>query len=273
MNWKFWKKPNRKMVKRPRLYRMSRSVMDWGLLAIKIVATVVLTVGLYDFFVLSDYFKIKHVSVQGEMEHADSETILKVAQVKTGENIFGTNLYGIAQNVRKIPWINHVQVRRQLPSALVIRVDEHKPFAVVATAGSANELSYYLMSEEGVLFKRIENVDTALPLISGFEKEKLKKFPTYYRKYLNEVFSFLKKYQTMGETQFELKQIHFDETMGITSFLWSREHQQFVKVYFGLNPDEKKISLWNRMTHTMKDENVFYSRVDLHVKGKAFARL
>jgi len=269
----FWKKSNRKVLKRPRLYRMRRSLIDWGLLFTKIIATIATSWGLYHFFMISDYFRINHVSIQGELEHVDSEMIRKISQVQEGQNIFSTNLFGIAQNVKKISWINRVQVRRQLPSGLVIRVDEHQPFAVLEAAAVEGGKKYFLMSREGVLFKHIDSKIDDLPLITGFSEERMRKYPGYYRGALKSVYDFLKTVNKMSYGDFSLRQLSYDETMGFTAFLWFEEAGAFVKVYFGNDSDEKSLSLLNRMFATMKAEGVFYTKVDLHVKGKAFVRL
>lgn len=273
----FKKKPaNRRVVKRARLYRMSRSVIDWLTLIGKMALVVLVLFGLYEFFVASSYFRLSEVEINGELEHVSRAKVEELAQIPYKKNIFSVNLFGIVKNIRRHPWIQHVQIRRKFPSGLIIHVQEHQPFAILqAQTNEKNNFEFFLMNQEGILFQRIKKHDMELPLIRGFELDKLKNYPGYFRPKIKEAFIFLKQFQELSKLdELEVESVHYDVTNGIMAILKSKNENKApsMEVFFGKGDFDKKISVWNRFGRQMKEESALYSKIDLHVLGKVFAR-
>jgi cell division protein FtsQ len=72
-------------------------------------------------------------------------------------NFFGVNLDEVRHLVAELPWVRSVEVRREWPDRLVVRVEEHRPLGRWPGAR--------LVSERGELFDGTS--DAVLPQLAG----------------------------------------------------------------------------------------------------------
>lgn len=81
---------------------------------------------------LTLFFRIDTVEVTGE-QHYTADEIITATGVRSGDNLFLMNKYDIAQSiVKKLPYIEEIRIKRQLPDTLVVEVKEcSTPLAVV----------------------------------------------------------------------------------------------------------------------------------------------
>lgn len=280
------KSSNRRVNKRPNLYRMKRSLLDRLKLVGWCLGVCLILVGLYHFFVQSSYFELREIKVMGSFTHVKRENLLKLAQLPYGQNLFAVNLYRIAQSIKRHPWIKHVRVRRRFPHTLSVHVDEYEPIAILETKtspekqknkGNKKGIEYYYMGREGVLFKRLwAHEKRNFPLITGFEKEKLKRHPRYYRGKIKEVFRFLSNFQKESLNQeYVLHKIHYSLANGIQGKVSKEKEggQEMMSLYFGKDNYLEKIRKWKQFVDVMEKDNTWYTNIDLHVDGKIFARI
>src|ERR1041384_6797629 len=61
------------------------------------------------------------------------EQILKVADLREGENIFAVNLGSVHDRLQQLPQVDEVQIVRKLPGEIDIRVIERKPIAWISS--------------------------------------------------------------------------------------------------------------------------------------------
>jgi len=152
----------------------------------KVVLACVLCIGLYIgvrlgaerlFFENPDY-QVSTIEVQtdGTLQR---EQILKVADVREGENIFRVNLARVHDQLQQLPQVDEVQVMRKLPGEIDIHVIERKPVAWITdekqivdpfASGAA-----FLVDARGVLMKEKKLLPEylGLPLITGCASEPL----------------------------------------------------------------------------------------------------
>ena len=261
----FFKKntANRKTTKRPRLYRMRRAVLDWILFAGNTVLIVGAITGSYYFLATSSVFKLKEVELSGSFRHTTQKGVEKLAEAPLGKNLFTINLNRLEENVRRHPWIKRVEVRRQLPGKIRIHVEEYEPMAIIRAGDD------YLMSFEGKIFKKLRAGEAPdLPVISGFDPEKLGKYPSYYRAHVEEAFSFLNRLLARPLAGFGVKEIHYSVTEGIT--LTTAKNS--TEIYFGQGDYEQKLDRWQEFAAAQGGGDTLYKRIDLHVEGKIFAQ-
>ena len=107
------------------------------------------------------------------------EQILKVADVREGENIFKVNLGRVRDRLQELPQVDEVQVMRKLPAEIDIQVIERKPVAWITgekqiTDPFASDAAF-LVDARGVLMKEKKLLPEylGLPLISGCASEPL----------------------------------------------------------------------------------------------------
>jgi len=75
----------------------------------------------------SPVFRLEDVHVKGN--HRLSEgTILEIAGVRKGVNIFSLNIGAIDERLRQEQWIDEVVVRRVLPNGLTLKIHEREPY-------------------------------------------------------------------------------------------------------------------------------------------------
>ena len=73
-------------------------------------------------------FQIKRAVVTGDLQQVDRELVAKRARTLRG-NFFTVNLQAAAAELRTIPWVRSVRLRRLWPDGLEVQVDEQHPMA------------------------------------------------------------------------------------------------------------------------------------------------
>ncbi|MBI2340590.1 MAG: FtsQ-type POTRA domain-containing protein [Deltaproteobacteria bacterium] len=268
---------NLKTTKRPRLYRMRRALLDWFLFAGQLLVIGGLLCGAWYFLVRSDTFTLKEMELSGPFDHTTRKAVERLAEAPYGKNLFTVNLSRLEKNIRRHPWVKRVEVRRVLPDKIRIHLEEYTPVALF-DAGSL-----YLVSREGKIFKKLRPGEVgpsrpggqtlaggSFPVISGFDSERLKKFPSYYGAHVEEAFLFLNRFLLLPATQtFGVKEVHYDVTEGITVTTAKGRSE----IYFGRGDYEEKLDRWRKFAAAEGEGDTPYKRIDLHVEGKIFARL
>ena len=117
----------------------------------------------HDFLVQCAYFNATKIDVSGN-RHISREEVLDILELEKGVNILSVNLPVSRKRLLAQPWVRDVEISREIPSRIIIRVTEHTPMALVALGQG------YLINTEGLIFKKAEETDKkAYPLISGLE--------------------------------------------------------------------------------------------------------
>ncbi len=78
----------------------------------------------------SEYFRLENVDIVG-VERADRAEIIRAVGVKAGGSVLKTDLAAIRSRIRDISWVKDVEVIRELPARLIIKVQEHTPVGVI----------------------------------------------------------------------------------------------------------------------------------------------
>jgi len=129
------------------------------------------------FFENPDY-RLSRIEVQtdGTMQR---EQILEVSGLVEGENIFTINLAQVQERLQQLPQVDEVQVVRQMPGEIDIRLVERKPIAWITSDKQisdpfASDVAF-LVDARGVLMKEKKLLPEylGLPLITGCTSESL----------------------------------------------------------------------------------------------------
>jgi cell division protein FtsQ len=144
--------------------------------ALRVTAGVLVTVaaallcvwGLVRYTRTSPRFAIKTVHVQGS-SHRSPEDIARTGRILPEHNVFTTDLEAAQSRLLADPWIERVNLRRKLPSTILVDVVEREAHALVAIGSDL-----YLATRQGEPFKRHELGDPYdLPVISGIRAEEV----------------------------------------------------------------------------------------------------
>jgi cell division protein FtsQ len=100
---------------------------------------------------------LRAVTLTGELARVEAQAVQERLAGRVTGNFFGVNLDEVRRLVGEAAWVRHVEVRREWPDRLVVRIEEHRPLARW-TGGR-------LVSEQGELFEG--SSDAALPQLAG----------------------------------------------------------------------------------------------------------
>lgn len=81
-------------------------------------------------FMMSSYFNIKTIKVEGE-KTIKAEEIIKMSGIKSGMNIFKVRESKVSKNLKKDAYFSSVKISRKLPDKLTITVRERNESAFI----------------------------------------------------------------------------------------------------------------------------------------------
>lgn len=82
-------------------------------------------------FVMSVFFRVEDIEVNGNSHYTDSE-IIRAIDIEEGDNLFFFDRFGALSRVfAKLPYIEEVSVERKLPNKVIIEVTESTALAYI----------------------------------------------------------------------------------------------------------------------------------------------
>ncbi|MBI5062730.1 MAG: FtsQ-type POTRA domain-containing protein [Desulfatitalea sp.] len=107
------------------------------------------------------YFQTQAITVSGQQRLTEDQ-VLRQAGIRLGDNLLALNLRVVRERLLDHPWILTAQVAREIPNALVIRIEEHVALARVDLGRK------FFIDVEGRIFKEVAKSDPDdLPLVEG----------------------------------------------------------------------------------------------------------
>jgi len=125
--------------------------------ALYLAAAVLAVALLWQAALRAPYLPVRSVMLVGDLAHVDAEAVHDQLAGRVAGNFFGLNLDDVRRLVAELPRVRSVEVRRDWPDAIVVRIEEHRPLA----RWSEREL----VSAEGELFEG--QPEGALPQLGG----------------------------------------------------------------------------------------------------------
>ncbi len=103
---------------------------------------------------VSVFLNVEEVTVEG-LEKYSYEEIIEYVPINIGDNMFSFKSKDIeADIVRALPYVGSVEIKRDLPTTVVINVIEEKPYFAAELAGDV-----YLMSSNLKVLEKITDVE------------------------------------------------------------------------------------------------------------------
>ena len=172
----------------------------------------------YDFTTQCDYFRADRLVVTGENRLSEKQ-VLQQAQIKKGINIFSLNLSKARKRLLAHSWIVEADVSRELPSGINIRIQEHKPLAILDLGRK------FIINTSGEIFKEMAASDPDhLPIINGLQFSDI----NVRGKPLSIPFKAVMNVMELGQKSGsvlpykQLKLIQVDREMGLTVYAFDR---------------------------------------------------
>jgi cell division protein FtsQ len=193
------------------------------------------------FFENRDY-QLKTIEVQTD-GMLQREQILRVADLREGENIFSVNLARVHDRIQDLPQVDDVEVVRRLPGEIDIRVVERKP---VAWLTSDKEISdpfvsdaAFLVDARGVLMKQKKLLPEylGLPLILRCSSESLEAGKVVESLEAKTALELLRlSTRSFMQTRFQIREIDLSQ-----SYCLIVTDKNRTRVTFGLNDLETQL--------------------------------
>lgn len=139
--------------------RKRRKNKNKGLIRL-IIVLVILIVGIF-LLINSPLFKITERNVEGN-NRVSSEDIILSSNIVNGDSFIFFDKEEVENNVKKLPLIEDVRVRRNFPNKITIEVSERQPAASVQFSNK-----YILVDRFGYIIGENESVLVTLTQITG----------------------------------------------------------------------------------------------------------
>jgi cell division septal protein FtsQ len=227
-------------------YRNRKVLVALSKLALVIGCCAVVYLGALEgakrFFFENPEYQLKTIEVQtdGTLQR---DQILKVADLQEGQNIFNINLARVHDRIQQLPQVDEVQVVRQLPGEVDIRVIERKP---VAWLTSEKEISdpfvsdaAFLVDARGVLMKQKKLLPEylGLPLILGCSSESLEAGKVVESSEAKTALELLRlSARSFMQTRFQIREINVSKSYCL--LVTDKNHS---RITFGLNDLEEQL--------------------------------
>jgi cell division protein FtsQ len=193
----------------------------------------------------SPLFEVRQISVEGTS--IPSEKIINVSGISSGQNIFKLDLKSAQNKIQLLPLVKNVNIARQLPATVNIKVEERKAVGVLQIKDGFAEVD-----DEGVFLRTANVANTKLPVLTGASIN----FPGIGKKIESEKLSTLINVvcELPQEILPKLSEIHIDEEGSIQLYMLEgiqcrlglpekikEKSQMLLNVLQELQPQGKKI--------------------------------
>ena len=166
------KKRNRRKQNEPLALRVRRPALRAIKAAVVLAVLPVLAYGALSFYrvlVTTEYLAVNTVVVTGADRVAPEEAV-ELSGIAEGQNILSFSAGEAAEALKTNPWVKTAEVKRRLPGAIEIIIDEREPVALVLL-----DKDFYVMDASGTVFKKYAVSDRLdLPVVTGLTKDGLK---------------------------------------------------------------------------------------------------
>ncbi len=106
--------------------RLILKLVAWGIALTLVLLPVV---GVLNGWFAAERWPVRQLRVDAEFNHVSAEQIRAAASSHLGTGFFALDLDRVRASVAALPWVEKVEVRKQWPDVLELRVLEHQPFA------------------------------------------------------------------------------------------------------------------------------------------------
>lgn len=151
--------PQKKMTKAERQKRERRGKILK--LFLKIFILLAIIAGVAAFLLVTPIFNIAQIQVEGN-EKITKETIQSLSGLQIGENIFRFQKSSVEANIKQEPYIQEVEIQRNLPNTIVLKVTERHTKYVIEVGNG-----YLYLNNQGY-FLEISDTKPEVPILRGY---------------------------------------------------------------------------------------------------------
>lgn len=131
----------------------------------RIFLLLLLTFIIYNALIRIELFNINKIEISGNINITE-EQIIEKAGFNLGDNLFKINRFTIANKLKKIGYIEKIDIDKVFPSTIRIKIDERTPYVEVIF-----DKEYYVFDTNGILLEKRSEPLEKLTLISNYKIE------------------------------------------------------------------------------------------------------
>jgi cell division protein FtsQ len=160
----------------------------------------------------SPVFTLREIRFTG-LAHASEAELIRRSGLALGDNLLRADLPRAARAIESHPWIAVALLERRLPGTLLVRVEEHRPAALVEAGG------IYVLDDEGRLFKKAAPEDGLdVPILTGLSRDAwLSRRPELQLRLLSAL-HLLDAWRAANLSTSALSEVRLEEDSGFTLF-------------------------------------------------------
>lgn len=161
------------------VWRFVRWSLGLSIVGILLFGAVFGALKAWRFCLTSEHFTIREIAVSGNVQVKTPE-VLRICGIEKGANSLAVSVHKAEQELMKNPWIESVNIRRDLPDGFIIQIKERVPLF----CARKNDRLYYV-SAQGLLIAPVDprsfrslpvlelgpGGDEALPLVADFVEQ------------------------------------------------------------------------------------------------------
>jgi cell division protein FtsQ len=210
------------------------------------------------------FLKVKEVAVITPLKHLNEHDLIRLSEIKKGDNMLRLNLSQIRSNLLRYPWIKEVRISKRVPGRILLWIEEEEPVALMETS----DLLYFV-NQEGKVFKTLEGKDPKdFPIITGISAQEIKaQLPRMIR--------FMKSMENSNLlVGLGISEMHWSEKTGLTVFT----REPCIRLELGEDRDElfplweERIQKFSQMWETIQSRVSQPKVVDLSIDRKVLVR-
>jgi len=153
-------KEEKERSQKNRRKKARRRRIAFGLILLTLVCAAL--VGIYYAFIV--IFEIKTITVVGEVGLYSQEVVIEQSGLQTGKNLFFENLKEAKSGIEvNLPYIGQADIKRKLPSTLLINVSVTKDRAYL----QGQDGKYYAVNENGKVLSVLSAPSEDLPVVAS----------------------------------------------------------------------------------------------------------
>jgi cell division protein FtsQ len=215
----------------------------------------------YSWLTRSPLFSVRSVEMN-RCANVTQEEVWTVVRGGGKRNIWTVPVREVSRKLASHPWIRSVSVRKVFPDRLVVRIEEHRPVAMV------NLDVLWYVNDEGRLFKRLTAYDPKdLAIVTGFSAGDLRAKDAVTTRSFRKALDLLRTAEA-GPLRKNLSEVHYDAQDGYT--LVTRDTGVQFKV--GGMDHQKAIRRVEEALPKLSSLGKSSGIVDLKTEGRIFVR-
>ncbi len=167
------------------------------------------SVSAYSWLTRSPLFSVRSIDMN-PCANVTQEEVWTIVRGGGKGNIWTVPAREVSRKLASHPWIRSVSVRKAFPDRLVVRIEEHRPVAMV------NLDALWYVNDEGKLFKRLTAYDPKnLAIVTGFSAGDLRGRDAVTIRNFRKALDLLRLAEA-GPLRKNLSEVHFDAQDGYT---------------------------------------------------------